>query len=160
MPDTMVSKNTRYYIELSRAAEHLHRRFLDVLRIELNKRGIRELNTVQALLLANIGDGELSMRELVERGHYQPSVVSYHIRKLGDLGYLDVERSSYDKRSVNIRTTPKAHAVVAGIAEIERGLAVSEAHDTIPEGELQAACRTLRAAKHLWTEYIRTCALP
>jgi DNA-binding MarR family transcriptional regulator len=155
MPDMMMAQKSRYYIELSRAAEHLHRRFLDVLRIELNRLGIRELNTVQALLLANIGDSEISMRQLVERGYYQPSVISYHIRKLGDLGYLDVERSSYDKRSVNIRTTEKARAVVAGIAEIERSLDIAKPEDGIADDTLQSACHTLRQVERLWTDYIR-----
>lgn len=156
MPDTLMAENTRHYIDLCRAAEHLHRRFLDVLRIELNRRGIRELNTVQALLLANIGDGEISMRELVERGYYQPSVVSYHIRKLGDLGFLDVERSAYDKRSVNIRTTEKAKAVIAGIGEIERSLDAFDPDDGLEADALINACRTLRDVERLWTEYIRT----
>ncbi|MCH7958105.1 MAG: MarR family transcriptional regulator, partial [Proteobacteria bacterium] len=43
------------YIELTRLIERLHRRFLDVLRAELNRMSIKDINAVQALLLANIG---------------------------------------------------------------------------------------------------------
>jgi len=55
------------YIELARMIERLHRRFLDVIRAELNRLGIKDINTVQALLLSNIGDGEIVMRDLIDR---------------------------------------------------------------------------------------------
>lgn len=154
MQATSVTKNAHYYIELCRAAEHLNRRFLDVLRTELSRRGIRELNTIQALLLANIGDGEISMRQLIERGHYQPSVVSYHIRKLSELGYLELERSPYDKRAVNIQPTDKARAVIAGIAEIERNLESADLPATVTPDALTSAFQTLRHVERIWTEYI------
>ena len=70
------------YLELTRLIERLHRRFLDLLRAELNGLGIRDLNSVQALLLANIGEEEIAVRDLVERGYYQGSNVSYNIKKL------------------------------------------------------------------------------
>jgi hypothetical protein len=59
------------YLELTRLIERLHRRFLDLLRAELNRLGIRDINSVQALLIANIGKEEIAIRDLVERGYYQ-----------------------------------------------------------------------------------------
>ena len=76
-------------LELTRLIERLHRRFLDVLRAELNRMSIKDINAVQALLLANIGEEEIVIRDLVERGYYQGSNVSYNIKKLVDMGYLD-----------------------------------------------------------------------
>ncbi len=158
MPDATIAETSKDYIELTRAAERLHRRFLDVVRTELGRYGIRDINTVQAMLLANIGDEPISMRELVDRGHYQPSIVSYHIRKLGDLGYLDLERSSYDKRAVNIGLTDKAREVVTRIGEIENhlGTGLPNPDQQIPPEELRSACRTLREVEQLWTDYIRS----
>lgn len=155
MPDASTPEATLAYIELSRAAERVHRRFLDVLRTQLGRHGIRELNTIQALLLANIGEESLSMRELVDRGHYQPSIVSYHIRKLGDLGYLNLERSSYDKRAVDISITDKARHVIARIGEIERLLGTGVPGDSIPAEDLRQASRTLLAIEELWSDFIR-----
>ena len=81
------------YMDLTRLIERLHRRFLDVLRAELNRLGVRNINAVQALLLANISEEEIVIRDLVERGYYQGSNVSYNIKKLTELGYLVQERS-------------------------------------------------------------------
>ena len=44
------------YLNLTHLVERLHRRYIDLLRAELNRVGIKELNGVQALLLANIGE--------------------------------------------------------------------------------------------------------
>ena len=85
----MVAGVTKQYVELTRLIERLHRRFLDVLRAELNRLGVKNINAVQALLLANISDEEIVIRDLVERGYYQGSNVSYNIKKLTDLGYLE-----------------------------------------------------------------------
>ena len=48
------------YRELTHLVERLHRRLLDVVRAELTRADIHDLNGVQALLLANVGDGELA----------------------------------------------------------------------------------------------------
>ena len=53
---------SRTYSELTRLIERLHRRFIDVIRAELNRLGVRDLNGVQALLLANIGDEDFVIR--------------------------------------------------------------------------------------------------
>src|SRR5512134_299310 len=111
------------YLELTRLIERLHRRFLDLIRAELNRLGIRDINSVQALLLANIGDEQIAIRDLVERGYYQGSNVSYNVKKLAEMGYLDQERSTHDRRSVSIRLTKKALSVVGNIRDLEKKIA-------------------------------------
>ncbi len=81
----------KQYFELNRLIERLHRRFIDVLKTELNRIGVRNINGVQALLLSNIGEEKITIRDLVERGYYLGSNVSYNIKKLTDLGYLNQE---------------------------------------------------------------------
>ena len=71
---------TEDYHELTRLIERLHRRFLDVLRTELTMMDITDINAVQALLLANIGEEEINVRELMSRGYYQGSNASYNLR--------------------------------------------------------------------------------
>ena len=75
----MVAGVTKQYVELTRLIERLHRRFLDVLRAELNRLGFKNINAVQALLLANISDEEIVIRDLVERGYYQGSNRAYPV---------------------------------------------------------------------------------
>jgi DNA-binding MarR family transcriptional regulator len=106
------------YLDLTRMIERLHRRFLDVLRTELNRMGVKDLNAVQALLLANIGDEEIVIRDLVERGYYQGSNVSYNVRKLVENGYLEQRRCPHDRRSIYVRATEKGLEISERLAAL------------------------------------------
>lgn len=145
----------REYLELTRLIERLHRRFLDVLRVELGRMGVKELNAVQALLLSNIGAEEIAIRDLVERGYYQGSNVSYNIKKLTDMGYLEQERSQHDRRSVTVRLTSKALGVVKRVHELEDANAASIETSGINPSDLAIATETLRRVEQLWAEHIR-----
>lgn len=143
------------YLELTRLIERLHRRFLDLLRTELKRLGIRDINGVQALLLANIGEDEIVIRDLVERGYYQGSNVSYNLKKLAELGYLEQERSAHDRRSVSIRLTDKARNVVRRIREIEEKHAGNLPRSEITPSDVEITCNVLRRLERAWTDYIR-----
>lgn len=143
------------YLELTRLIERLHRRFLDVLRAELGRMGIKELNAVQALLLTNIGAEHIAIRDLVERGYYQGSNVSYNIKKLTDMGYLEQERSQHDRRSVTVRLTEKALQVVARVHELEDVNASSIERAGIVDADMRNTAETLRRIERTWADYIR-----
>ncbi len=142
------------YLELTRLIERLHRRFLDVIRSELNRFGIKDINGVQALLLANIGEEEIAIRDLVERGYYQGSNVSYNIKKLTEMGYLEQERSAHDRRSVTIRLTEKAMDVVRKISQLQERNANTLAEQKADSDDVEAVCDTMRRLERLWTDYI------
>lgn len=144
----------RSYSELTRLIERLHRRFLDIIRAELNRLGVRDLNGVQALLLANIGDDEMAIRDLVERGYYQGSNVSYNIKKLTDMGYLTQERSQHDKRSVTVGLTDKARKVVAQVKALEERNA-SVFAEYVEENQVSEVCQALRRLERTWADHIR-----
>ena len=150
----MVAGVTKQYLELTRLIERLHRRFLDVLRAVLNRLGVKNINAVQALLLANISDEEIVIRDLVERGYYQGSNVSYNIKKLTDLGYLEQERSAHDRRSVRIRLTDKALEVVRSVRALEDKHAATLAEQGLAAEELEAIGRSLRQVERVWDDYI------
>ncbi|MGB3277997.1 MAG: helix-turn-helix domain-containing protein, partial [Pseudorhodobacter sp.] len=76
------------YLESLALVERLHRLLLDVIKDEFERVGVLEINSVQALLLFNIGDNEVTAGELKSRGYYQGSNVSYNLKKLVDLGYM------------------------------------------------------------------------
>ena len=99
------------YVEALTLIERLHRRLLDVIKDEFERQGDPDVNAVQALLLFNIGDAELTAGELKTRGHYQGSNVSYNLKKLVEAGYVNHERSTSDKRSVRVRLTPRGQEI-------------------------------------------------
>ncbi|HIJ92467.1 MAG: MarR family transcriptional regulator [Rhodospirillales bacterium] len=143
------------YLELTRLIERLHRRFLDVIRAELNRLGIKDINGVQALLLANVGEEEIAIRDLVERGYYQGSNVSYNIKKLTEMGYLEQERSAHDRRSVTIRLTEKAMEVVREISQLQERNANALAEQKADGDDVEAVCDTMRLLERLWTDCIQ-----
>lgn len=142
------------YLELTRLIERLHRRFLDLIRAELNRLGIRDINSVQALLLANVGDEQIAIRDLVERGYYQGSNVSYNVKKLAEMGYLEQERSTHDRRSVSIRLTQKALSVVGNIRDLEKKIAGQLDEEHFGTAEIEGVCDALRRVERTWTDYV------
>src|SRR5471032_2313850 len=108
------------YHEALTLVERLHRRLLDVIKDEFDRRGRSDINSVQALLLYNIGGKELTAGELRTRGYYLGSNVSYNVKKLVEMGYLHHARSRVDRRSVRISLTEigsEVHTIVAGLYE-------------------------------------------
>lgn len=93
--------------------ERLHRRLLDVIKDEFDRVGRDDVNSVQALLLFNIGGSELTAGELRTRGYYLGSNVSYNLKKLVEGGYVKHERSRIDRRSVRVSLTDKGREVAA-----------------------------------------------
>lgn len=98
--------NTPYY-DAIQMIERLHRHFLDVLKIELDRHGIQDINNVQSMILYNIGDDEMTVGELTIRGYYLGSNVSYNVKKMVENEYLIQERSVHDKRSIRVRLSEK-----------------------------------------------------
>lgn len=142
------------YLELTRSIERLHRRFLDVVRAELNSLGVRDINGVQALLLANIGDEEIAVRDLIERGYYHGSNVSYNIKKLTEMGYLSQRRSPHDRRSVSLSLTDKARTIVAHVKQLEERIAGLLVANNIDGQAMSQVCQSLRGVERTWTDYI------
>jgi DNA-binding MarR family transcriptional regulator len=98
---------TTPYYEAIQLTERLHRYFLDVLKVELDRNGIQDINNVQSMILYNIGDDELTVGELTLRGYYLGSNVSYNVKKMVENDYLIQERSVHDKRSIRVRLSDK-----------------------------------------------------
>ena len=115
-PETSPGMMTCYLDSLS-LVERLHRLLLDVIKDEFERLGILEINPVQALLLFNVGENEVTAGELKTRGYYQGSNVSYNLKKLVEAGYIFQERSRTDRRSVRIKLTPKGEEVANSIQE-------------------------------------------
>src|SRR6266853_4024672 len=133
------------YLESLNLVERLHRQLLDVIKDELDRRGERVVNSVQALLLFNIGDQELTAGELRTRGHYLGSNVTYNLKKLVESGYIHHERSDADRRSVLVRLTRKGEAVRNMLSELfDRHLFSLEAVGNVGVDHLDGLNTTLK----------------
>ncbi|MEM9129043.1 MAG: winged helix DNA-binding protein, partial [Pseudomonadota bacterium] len=99
------------YLDALALVERLHRLLLDVIKDEFERLGVIEINAVQALLLFNVGDNEVTAGELKSRGYYQGSNVSYNLKKLVEMGYMHHQRCEIDRRSVRVRLTEKGRKI-------------------------------------------------
>lgn len=143
------------YLESLTLVERLHRRLLDVIKDEFDRMGRSDVNSVQALLLFNIGDSELTAGELRTRGYYLGSNVSYNLKKLVDTGYIHHERSRTDRRSVRVSLTEKG----SGVAEIvhdlyERHLKSIEQVGGVGAEDFVALNKSLQRLERFWTDQI------
>jgi DNA-binding MarR family transcriptional regulator len=142
------------YALLPRLIERMHRRYLDVLRFELTRMGVDDLNPVQMMQLLNI-DEEVSVQELVDRGHYVGSSAFYNIKKLVQSGYIEQSRSPSDRRAVRVRLTKKAHDLCARLREQQNALATSFAKLDEKGTDIEGAYKTLRTLERSWDDYLR-----
>src|SRR5665213_3524541 len=144
------------YHEALTLVERLHRRLLDVIKDEFDRRGRSDINSVQALLLSNIGDKELTAGELRTRGYYLGSNVSYNVKKLVETGYLHHARSRIDRRSVRISLTEKGaevHRIVTAL--YEKHVLTVEQIGGISCEEFRRVNHSLSRLERFWTDQIR-----
>jgi DNA-binding MarR family transcriptional regulator len=143
------------YLESLTLIERLHRRLLDVIKDEFERNGEQDVNSVQALLLFNIGDSELTAGELKTRGYYQGSNVSYNLKKLVEQGYVSHERSSADKRSVRISLTDRGQKIREQIDTLynRQLLSLREVAD-IDVDEFDRLNKALGRLERFWTDQI------
>ncbi len=143
------------YLEALNLIERLHRRLLDVVKDEFERRGESDINPVQALLLYNIGDEVLSAGELKTRGYYQGSNVSYNLKKLVQAGYVSHERSTSDRRAVRVRLTEKGQEVRRKVDELYNRQLKSIRHVMgMDEEEFDRLNKALARLERFWTDQI------
>ncbi len=140
------------YRDMTHLVERLHRRLLDVVRAELTRANIHDLNGVQALLLVNMGEGEIAVRDLVERGYYLGSNVSYNIRKLTELGYLKQKPTKHDRRSLTVIPTDKAKKAIAAVRAGEDNHAKSFEASIEGLSDIPTVREALKRLEAVWTE--------
>ena len=143
------------YLEALTLVERLHRRLLDVIKDEFDRRGRADINSVQALLLYNIGDKELTAGELRTRGYYLGSNVSYNLKKLVEMGFLDHQRSRVDRRSVRIKLTQKGQDVRDIVEALyQKHVRTIEQVGGIVADEFSTLNKSLHRLERFWTDQI------
>lgn len=144
------------YMSSLRMIERLHRLLLDVVKDEFERHGCSELNSIQAMLIYNIGEHELSAGELRTRGYYLGSNVTYNLKKLVEMGYIHQERSNADRRSVRVKLTEKGQDVCDIINGLYgRQLSALEKVAGLSEDNLSDVNKSLLQLERYWTDQIR-----
>ena len=105
------------YLHAIGLIERLHRQFLEVVREELDRLGIRDINNVQSLILFNIADGDFTVGELTLRGYYLGTNVTYNLKKMVEHGYVVQEPSPHDRRSVRVQLSEKGRELWKALDE-------------------------------------------
>ena len=144
------------YLDILSYIERLHRLLLDVVKDEFERLGVIDVTSVQALLLFNIGDNEVTAGELKSRGYYQGSNVSYNLKKLVEGGYISHERCAIDRRAVRIKLTDKGRelrGIVNGLWE--RHVEAFSSEDLMTFDSFRTMDESMRKLERFWTERIR-----
>jgi DNA-binding MarR family transcriptional regulator len=143
------------YLESVHLVERLHRRLLDVIKDEFDRQGRDDINAVQALLLFNIGTSELTAGELRSRGYYMGSNVSYNVKKLVELGFINHSRSRIDRRSVRISLTDKGQSVAETVAKLyQRHVGSIHKVGGIGQDEFGQMNKLLQRLDRFWNDQI------
>ena len=143
------------YLEALALVERLHRLLLDVIKDEFERINVLEINPVQALLLFNIGENEVTAGELKSRGYYQGSNVSYNLKKMVEMGYMHHQRSEIDRRSVRVRLTEKGRSIRDIVAELFARQADSlQSKGVLGSEGIEDITSSLRRVERYWTDQI------
>ncbi|MEO1024668.1 MAG: winged helix DNA-binding protein [Pseudomonadota bacterium] len=144
------------YLDSLSIVERLHRLLLDVIKDEFERLGVLEINAVQALLLFNIADNEVTAGELRSRGYYQGSNVSYNLKKLVDMGFMHHQRCEIDRRSVRVKLTEKGRDVHKVVAELFERHAENLSTDAIVgDDRIRSVNEGLGQIERFWSDQIR-----
>ena len=138
------------YLEVISLIERLHRQVLEVIKLELDRLGMHDINNVQALMLFNIGEAEISVGELISRGYYLGSNVSYNVKKMIENGYLSHERSLHDRRSIRVRLTQNGRILRDRLDEMYRRHLQMVGQTGITDADLQLVAAILREVERFW----------
>lgn len=154
--DRDTTDNLSTYLDTLGRLERLHRLLLDVVKDEFERLGLIDINSVQGLLLFNIGEQEVTAGELKSRGYYQGSNVSYNLKKLVESGYMHHEKCAVDRRSVRVRLTEKGRNIRVALSDMFEKHATGLISGTnMKENSLNEVNTQLRLVERYWADQIR-----
>ena len=142
------------YYEAILLVERLHRHFLEVVKVDLDSRGIQDINNVQALILYNLGQDEMTVGELTARGYYLGSNVSYNVKKMFEAQYLMQERSPHDRRSVRVKLSEKGLALHKHLSAFFEKQISMLGEAGLGNEEILKTSESLRKFERFWTSII------
>jgi len=158
MADTADNQNIdefkRVYLGSLQLIERLHRRFLGVVKVELDRLRIQDINNIQSLILYNVGRAEMTVGELTSRGYYLGSNVSYNVKKMSENGYLEQERSPHDRRSIRLRLSLKGLELYEKINALYETHVVTLSRGPLGSDTLSGMNDALQTLERFWSDEI------
>ncbi len=142
------------YFEAVVMIERLHRLFLEVVKMELDRLHTRDINNVQALVLYNIGQSQLTVGELTNRGYYLGSNVSYNLRKMVQNDYVTQVPSPHDRRSSHVKLSAKGLELFAKLDKVLGNHANFLHKEVGGEQDMENFCQTLRKLEAFWSSLL------
>ena len=150
VPDRRISP-----FDLARVIERVSRRFLDYLRLELTKLGIDDISPAQVMVLMTIGQGEIAVRDLLDRGHYGGSNASYNLKQLVENGYLDRGASPRDRRQARISLSLKGQMLCERLRLLDEASQFGQRLESNRDTDLNTTHETLRQLEQWWNDALR-----
>nr|WP_198671246.1 winged helix DNA-binding protein [Oceanibium sediminis] len=145
-----------HYLDSLSMIERLHRLLLDVIKDEFERLGVIDINAVQALLLFNVGENELTAGELRTRGYYQGSNVSYNLKKLVEAGYMHHQKCAIDRRAVRVSLTERGRRISETVADLfARHAEAIDKGGLLDDPGINSINASMRRLERYWTEQIR-----
>ena len=149
-PDRRVSA-----FDLARIIERASRRFLDYLRLELGKLGVEDISPAQVMILLTIGQGEIAVRDLLDRGHYGGSNASYNLKQLVESGYLERGGSPRDRRLARISLSLKGQMLCERLRLLDEASSLGSRSENGLDADLLTTHETLRRLEQWWNDSLR-----
>lgn len=143
------------HLDLLRVVERVHRRYLDLFRLDLGRLGVDELSPSQVMMLFTIGTDELTVRDLIDRGYYLGSNASYNLKRLLETGHIDRTASERDRRSARIRLSEKGRQLCEAVRKMDDSYYRLVARTSEEKRELEIAFKTLQRLEQVWTGALR-----
>jgi DNA-binding MarR family transcriptional regulator len=143
-------------LELPRLIERMHRHYLDVLGPALTRFGADDISPVQFMMLLHLTGGEISVRELIERGHYLGSNATYNLKQLTECGYIERLPSPRDKRAARLKLTERGAALVTHMREQDRAIIAPLYEQESMAALFESTYKALRQLENRWSEILRT----
>lgn len=78
---------------------------------------LADINNIRAMIVLNIGKDTMTASELLWNGCYLGSNVSYNLKKLTEMGYVEQNRCAYDKRVIMVSNSDKGADLCAALNE-------------------------------------------
>jgi DNA-binding MarR family transcriptional regulator len=145
---------THPYYDSILLIERLHRHFLEVVKVDLDKNGVQDINNVQALILYNLGEDEMTIGELTARGYYLGTNVSYNVKKMLEADYLVLERSPHDRRSVRVKLSEKGLKLQAQLHTYFEKQISQLGEAQLSAEEITKLIDSLKKMERFWTSII------
>lgn len=139
------------YFETIMLVERLHRLFMEVVKAELDRMNILDINNVQCFILYNIGESKLTVGEISNRGYYLGSNVTYNLKKMVENEYLLQEQSPHDRRSSHITLTPKGKALFKRFEKLFSQHSENIGHNGITETNIRELNALLNKMESFWS---------